>query len=525
LILLIASVNVINLLLSRAVAREKEFAVRAALGSGRRLLIRQLLIESCLLSLSGGVLGLAAAYWWVDYLSEMIRNDLPVWITVHVDLKVLAFTFAIATLTGLIAGLFPAWHSFRSNMAQVLKEGKTGSGGRHRKVLYHGLMVTEKVLAVVLLIAAGLMVKSFMKMQQVELGFNPNNLATFRVALGWKAYQGEERRAGYYKQALEKIGALPEVEAVTMTSNPPFGPHEQRSTFTIEGQSIYEHQKNPLINYKRISPNYLQLMEIDILQGRAFTEFDLRKTTPVTIINEKLARKFWPDGSALGNRIKFSEPDSDWPYMTVVGVARDVRHDHLAREPGYDVYYPYFQRPLLSQYLLLKTRTPFSTLRPKLNSIIFGIDPEQCAYDFQTMHDRIDSRVWQKTVTSTLFAAFGLLAALLAAIGIFSVMSYAVSRRIKEMGIRRVFGAGTGDVLKIIMLETLKLTAISATVGIALALFLSDFLSEILYEVSTKDPLIFFTVPVVLTAVAFLAAMTPAIRAASVKPTVALRHE
>ncbi len=525
LILLIGCVNVINLLLARAVTREKEFAIRAAVGSGRASLIRQLLIESCLLSLTGGILGLAAAYWWVDLLTNMIRTDLPNWITVEVDPWVLGFTFGIAMLIGLIAGVFPIWHSFKSNMGQVLKEGKSGSGGRHRKLLYNGLMVTEKVLAVVLLIGAGLMVKSFINMQQVEMGFKSTDLATFRVALGWKAYQGPERKAAYYKQALAELSELPEIEAITMTSNPPFGPHEQKSTFTVEGQTIYEQQKNPFINYKRIAPDYFEVMDIKLVEGRAFNEFDVQESTPVTIINEKLARKLWSDGSALGKKLKFQEPDSDWHYMTVVGVSGNVLHDHLTAEPGYDIYYPYFQTPLLSQYLIFKTQTSLSELRPKLNDVILGIDPEQCAYDFQTMDDRIESKIWQKKVTSSLFVAFGILAMLLAAIGIFSVMSYTISRRTKEMGIRRVFGASTKDVYMIVLEEIFKLTALSIVVGLGLAFFLTDFLDGILFNVATKDPYIFILVPIILNIVAFLAGIIPAFKASRVKPVVALKYE
>ena len=362
-------------------------------------------------------------------------------------------------------------------------------------------------------------------MQQVPMGFRSENLSTFRVALGWKAYQGPERKVAYYSQLLEQVAAMPEVEAVTMTSNPPFCPHEQKSTFTVEGQSIYELQKNPFINYKRIAPNYFQVMQIELLEGRVFNEFDVQESTPVTIINEKLARSLWPDGSAIGQKIKFQEPDSEWPYMTVVGVTQNVLHDHLTSEPGYDIYYPYFQTPLLSQYIIYKSQSPQSELRPKLDDIVLGIDPEQCAYDFQTMDDRIDSKIWQKTVTSTLFGAFGFLAAILAAIGVFSVMSYTVSRRTKEMGIRRVFGAGSIDVFNMIMKETLKLTAISVVAGIGLSLFLTNFMDGILYNVSTRDPYIFFLVPVVLAIIAFLAAIAPAFRASRVQPAMALRHE
>ncbi len=525
LILLIACVNVINLLLARAVTREKEFAIRTAVGSGKSKLIRQLLFESCLLSLAGGILGLAAAYWWVDLLTQMIRADLPTWITVEVDPWVLGFTFVVAIVVGIIAGMFPIWHTFRTNTAQVLKEGKSGSGGRQRRFLYRGLMVTEMVLAVIMLIGAGLMVKSYLNMQQVELGFEPENLSTFRVALGWKSYQKPEQKSAYYKQALAEISALPEIEAITMSGNPPFGPHEQKSTFTVEGQSIYAQQKNPFINYKRIAPNYFQVMEIDLLRGRAFNDFDVRGSVPVTIINEKLARKLWPDGSAIGKKIKFQEPDSEWQYMTIVGISRDVLHNHLTAEPGYDVYYPYFQTPMLSQYLIFKTQASMSELRPKLNDVILGIDPEQCAYDFLTMDDRIQSKVWQKTVTSSLFVAFGFLAALLAAIGIFSVTSYAVSRRTKEMGIRRVFGAGAGDVFNTILKENFRLTALSVVIGLGLAFLLTRFMEDILFNVSSIDPYIFAAVPLVLVFVAFLAGLAPAFKAARVKAITALKYE
>lgn len=527
LVLLIACANVTNLLLSRALSREKEIAVRTAMGASRAALIRQLLIESLVLSLSGGLLGLAFAHWSVAVLTGLVRTDMPRWININVDAAVLFFTFGVAVLTGVLSGLLPAFRATGVRFAEILKEGRASTGGKRRHWLRNVLVVTEKAVALVLLIAACLMVKSFWNLQNVDLGFEPERIQTFRVELGWKAYDTEEKRSDFFNRLIERVEALPQVDKIAMNINLPLTGREERfkSTITIEGQSVFEHQRNPFVNWKRVTPKYFELMGIDLLEGRPFGERDVKETTKVTIVNNRFARHFWPDGSPIGYRIKWDDPNSDNEWMTVVGVVEDVTHEQVGAGPGYDVYVPFAQVPGISAYMVARTTFNAAQLEKAVTEIVLDIDPEQSTFNYMPYEDRILDKVWQKRLSSTLFTAFGVLATMLAAIGIFSVMSYSVNRRTREMGIRRVLGANSRDILGLVMVEVFKLTAVAIIIGVLVAAVLTDFMKDILYQVNGTDPIIFTFVSLAVLIVAFMAALAPAMRASGVNPIEAVRYE
>jgi putative ABC transport system permease protein len=530
-VLLIACANVVNLLLSRALAREKEIAIRTALGAVRNRLVRQLLTESLLLALLGGLAGLALSYWWVSALGNLTHAQLPPWITVGIDFKVLAFTFLLSVLTGILAGLAPALQASRPDLNELLKEGTRGSSaGAPRQQFRRALVMAEIALALMLLVGAALMVQSFIRLQQVDLGFNANHLLTFRVALPWRKYQGEEgmpRIALFYRQALEKLATLPGVESVAATGNLPLSGEAENAklTFTAEGQSQEEQQRNPYVNDLRVSPNYFQAMGIRLVRGRFLNEQDTTTTQRVTVISERLAERLWPGGEAIGKRVKVGGLDSRGHWMIIVGVVGNVKHEQMSGDGGLDLYASYLQVPDANMYLLLKTDVPPLTVTDAATRVIWAIDAEQATFDFMTMEARVTATVWQRRASGALFVVFAALALVLAAIGIYGVMSYAVRQRTREIGIRMALGASSRDVLRMVIAESMRLVLFGSIAGLVAAFGLSRIVASLLYGVSATDPLTFFGMPVLLALVALLAGLIPALRAARVDPMVALRHE
>ncbi|HXG64362.1 MAG TPA: ABC transporter permease, partial [Blastocatellia bacterium] len=529
-VLLIACGNVVNLLLARALAREKEVAIRTALGAGRGRLIRQLLTESVLLALLSGAAGLALAFWWVELLAAMIRIELPPWMTIRMDLRVLIFVLLISMLTGVLAGLAPALQASRPNLNELLKEGARGSSGGARYRLRRALAAAEIALALVLLVGAGLMMRSFLRLRQTDLGFNADSLLTFRVALPWRKYSGDdgrEKQAAFYQQAMERLTALPGVTAVAANSNLPLSGETEagKLTVTVEGQSVEEQLGNPYVNDLRVSPNYFQVMGILLLKGRFFSESETTKTPLAAIVSQRLAERLWPRQELIDKRLKIGPPHSQGRWMTVVGVVGNVKHEQISGDAGLDLYVSYLQVPDGNMYLLMRTKVPPLTLADAATKVIWSVDEEQSTFDIRTMEDRIADTIWQRRVSGTLFTIFAALAVILAAVGIYSVMSYSVSQRTREIGIRMALGAQTADALKMVLGEVLQLTLIGGGIGLAGAFILARFVSSLLYGVSANDPLTFVSVLLLLAAVALAAGFIPARRAARVDPMVALRYE
>ncbi len=528
-VLLIACTNVINLLLARSLAREREIAIRTALGAGRGRLIRQLLTESLLLASLGGLLGLAFAVGWVRLLKGLIRAELPTWIAIDLDWRVLVFTLAVSLFTGLIAGLAPALQVSKPDLNELLKEGAKGSQGG-RQGLRKALIVAEVALAMVLLIGAGLLVKSFLRLQQTDLGFNPGNLLTMRVALPWRKFndqQGPERQKQFFQQLLERLSALPGVETAALTSNLPLAAERQEGklTFTVEGQSADEQQRNPFVNDIRVSPNYFQAMGIPLVAGRTLTEFDTAATERVGVISQRLAERLFPGQNPLGKRLKVGDLFSQSQWTTIVGVVRNVKHEEVAGDGGLDLYATYQQVGESNMYLLLRTNVPPLNLADAATRAVWASDPEQSVFNVTTMETRIADTVWQRRLSGTLFLVFAALALALAAIGIYGVMSYAVSQRKREIGIRMALGAQPKDVLRMIVGQGARLIALGLGVGLVVALLGSRLIHSLLYGISSADPLVYVSVLAVLTAVALLACWLPARRATRVDPLQALRQE
>ncbi|HEY7820781.1 MAG TPA: ABC transporter permease, partial [Vicinamibacteria bacterium] len=528
-VLLIAIVNVTNLLLTRAVGREREIALRTALGSGRMRLYSQLAMEGVVLAFVGGALGLLFAHGGVSALMAMVRTDLPSWISVELDSRVVIFTAAISIATGLLASIAPALRAGKTNLGASLKEsGRGGTGGLEHRRLRGALVVAQFALALALLAGAGLLVKSFLRMQGDSLGFRPESLLTFRVALPWSTYPNDSGRVERFQtEVVRRLAELPGVEAATFNGGLPIVATEEgyRRSFTLEGQPETEQRSNPYAYHQEIHPSYFEVIGIPLLEGRAFTELDLKETEPVAIVNRHFAETFWPDESALGKRVKIGDPRDEGPFRTIVGVVSDVKHESLVGDKAFDLYTNYLQTPYANAYFLVRTRVdPLSLVEPARQAVL-AVDADQSIYDILTMEGRLLASVWQRRLASVVFALFAGAALFLASVGIYGVLSYAVTQRQREMGIRSALGASPRDILVLVLREGLALALIGCALGVAGALLLSRSLASLLHQVSPTDPGTFLGVAALLLGVAFLASYLPAFRARRVSPIASLRQE
>ncbi len=459
----------------------------------------------------------------------LARNTTTSWVTIELDWRVLVFTLGVSLLTGLIAGLAPALQASKPDLNDLLKEGAKGSQGG-RQQLRKVLVVAEVALAMVLLIGAGLLVQSFRRLQQTELGFNPNSLLTMRVALPWRKYNSElgpEQQKQFFQQLLGRLSSLPGVESASMTSNLPLSSERQEGklTITIEGQSADEQQRNPFANDLRVSPNYFAAMGIRLMTGRYLNDADNANTDRVALVSERFAQRLFPNQNAIGKRLKVGALASEAKWTTIVGVVGNVKHEAIASDGGFDLYTSYQQTVDSNMYLLLRTKVPPHTLSAAATQAVWAGDPEQSTFNIVTMEERIADTVWQRRLAGTLFLIFAALAIVLAAIGIYGVMAYTVSQRTREIGIRMALGAQPRDVLRMIVGQGAKLIALGLGVGLVIALVGGQIIKSLLYGISSADPLIYLFVLLVLVLVALLACWIPARRATRVDPLHALRQE
>ena len=531
-VLLIGCANLANLLLARSAAREKEFAIRAALGASHSDLVRQLLTESLLLSVFGGAVGILMAASGIRYLRVMVANQIPRAQDIGLDARVLLFTVGLSVLTGLAFGLFPALRSFKGRLNESLKEGGRGSGagveGRRVRDL---LVIWEMALALVLLVGAGLLVNSFERLRAIDPGFNTDKVLTCQVSLPSSKYK-DPQIVSFFRQLLERVRALPGVKAagatMTMPLRNPNGGYW--SGLNIEGRPAAARESIPIVSFAQVTPGYFRAMGIPILKGRAFTDADNSDQSPkVAIVNATLAHRFFSDADPIGKRICLGEDPSKGPWLTVVGVVGDAALESLTDPRFPQVLSPHAQGVqggvAGNMELALRTSSDPLSLAAAVRDEVHELDKDQSVADIQTLDQVVSASLAQPRLNTLLLAGFAALALLLAAIGIYGVISYSIAQRTREIGIRMALGAGRGDVLKLVIKHGTILALTGAAIGLVGALTLTRLMSSLLYGVQPSDPPTFLAVFVVLVGVALLASYIPARRATKVDPMVALRCE
>jgi putative ABC transport system permease protein len=522
-VLLVACVNVANLMLARATARQKEFALRAALGAGRWQIMRQLLIESLILATVGGALGFALSLWALHLLLTAIPIQLPFWMNFGIDLRVLGFTVAITVLTGLIFGAVPALQTSRVDLNDTLKEGgrgTVGARGRSRSLL----VVTEIALSLVLLVGAGLMVQSFLRLRRVNIGLDAKNVLTATVILPQAKYKGDQR-AVFFKQLVERVRGLPGVQAASATATLPLSGGNWGRSLTVEGFPVLSVGQAPSIQHTVVTPRYFRTMGITLLAGRDFTDADTKDAPKVTIIDERLAHEYWPNESPIGKRVRFGPPEDNEPWHTIIGVVRAVRHQRVQEDTRKSVYLPHLQIPVGGLSLVARTSSDPHEFVAAIRREVAQLDSDLPVSEVATMEEVVAESIWQPRLYAMLFAVFGGGALVLALIGIYGVMAFLVQTRTHEIGVRMALGATARDVFTLIVGRGMKLTAIGVLIGVAGAAALTRLMHSLLFNTSATDPITFILIPVMLSLAAFLACYIPARRAAKVDPLVALRYE
>ena len=523
-VLLIACANVANLLLAKAAGRQKEIAVRAALGASRARLIRQFLTESVLLALMAGVLGALLAGWGVEVLVTAATGNIPRAAEINVDSSVLGFTALIALLTGIIFGLAPAIQLSSADLNEALKDTSRGSTGGIRKARTRSvLVVAEVALSVVLLIGAGLLIKSFVLLQRVDTGFNPAHLLVANISLPTSRYSEATQRSGFYTRLCDDLVTVPGVISAAATQSIPLSNGDARTPIAIDGRPVTPIGERPIVVLGIVTPDYFRTMGIPLLQGRVFTSQD-NATSPVTlVINQSFARRFFPNENPVGQRLLLglTQPQS----REIVGVVGDVRQTGLDTAPAEAFYISADQRPQLAMSVVIRTEGPPLSLTSAVRARILAIDKDQPIASIQTMDEVVSNSVSNQRFTSLLLGTFAGVALLLATIGIYSVMAYIVSQRTGEIGLRMAIGASTNDVVRLVVGQGMTMTIIGVVIGLAGAFGLTRVMTSLLFSVSATDLLTFSLVPLLLTGVALGACLVPARRATRVDPMVALRYE
>jgi putative ABC transport system permease protein len=523
-VLLVACVNVANLMLARATARQKEFALRAALGASRWRIVRQLLIESLLLAVVGGALGFALSLWALKLLLNAIPVQLPFWMNFGIDLRVLVFTLGITLLTGLIFGAVPALQTSRVDLNDTLKEGgrgATGFRGRSRSFL----VVTEIALSLVLLVGAGLMIQSFLRLRQVNIGVDAKNVLTATVLLPRAKYRTPEQRSTFFKQLVERVRHLPGVQSAGATATLPLHGNNWGRSLTVEGYPVLSVGQAPSIQHTVVTPDYFRTMGITLLAGRDFADTDTADAPKVTIVDERLARHYWPSGDAVGKRVRFGPPEDNEPWHTIVGVVRAVRHQRMQEDTDESVYLPHLEIPIGSLTLVARTTADPHDLSGAIRREVAQLDRDQPVSEISTMEEVVAESIWQPRLYAALFVVFAGGALVLALIGIYGVMAFLVQTRTHEIGVRMALGATARDVFKLIVGRGMKLTVFGIVIGVAGAIGLTRLMHSLLFNTSATDPFIFLLISVLLSLAAFLACYLPARRAAKVDPLIALRYE
>jgi putative ABC transport system permease protein len=526
-VLLIACANVANLMLARASGRKKEIALRTALGASRWRIVRQLLTESLIVALIGGALGVLIGFWGIDALraanpAEASRFA-PGWYQLGINAPVLLFTLGLSVVSGIVFGLVPALQASRTNLNDSLKEGgRQTSASSHR--LRSSLVVFEFALSLVLLVGAGLLTRSFLALVKTDPGFNPDHVLTMNLMLPAAKYKDQPARAAFYNDLVQRVKTQPGVESAAVVNYLPLGGANSSDSYLVEGEPEPAPGDEHGGRYRVATPDYFRTMGISIVRGRGFTDQDRAGAPPVVIVNEAFVRKHWPGADPIGKRIRFYGPLERAPWMQVVGVIADVKHElNLAVTPEY--YLPHAQNPWNAMVLVAKTSVEPGSLAGALRQQVWAIDKDQPVFDVKTMQEVRSTSVAVYSFSSVMLGIFAFVALLLASIGIYGVMAFAVTQRTQEIGIRIALGARSVDVLKLVVKHGMKLALLGMVIGLAGSWAVTRFIEKLLVGVEATDLLTFSVVSVCLLVAAFVACYLPARRATKVDPLVALRYE
>jgi putative ABC transport system permease protein len=521
-VILIACANVANLLLVRASVREKEMAIRAAMGAGRGRLITQMVTESLVLALVGGAAGVLLAYLAITPIQTLSAGSIPRVLDVTLDRTVLAFTFLVTMVTGLLFGVAPAWQASRGGVGAVLKEGGRSSTSRRGHRLRGVLLVAEVAMSLMLLVGAALLLRSFARLTGVDPGFKPDQVLSFSVALPEKTYPDGQHRVQFFGRLFDTLRGMPGVQAAGMVQTVPIR-NDYMLAFAIEGRPS-EPGKAPSANYRCISPGYLEALSIPLLRGRTITPSDDAATAPkVAVVDEAFAKKHFPNEDAIGRRIDIGNGGDG--FHTIVGIVGSVHHEGLDAAPRPTMYEPFAQEPFSTMTVMVKTGGKPEDFAASARQAVRGIDAALPAFAITPLREVVTESVAQRRFSLLLLVVFAVVALFLAAVGLYGVVAYAVSQRTQEIGLRMAIGAQRGDVLRLVLGGGMKLAVLGVVLGIAGALMLAKYVAAMLYEVTPFDPWSYATTAAVLLAVSALACYVPARRATAVDPLVALRTE
>ena len=529
-VLLIACANVANLLLQRAGARQREIAIRSAIGAARSRIVSQLLTESLVLSVLGGVFGLLLAVWGLRLLVAAIPQELPSYMNdFSVDGKVLVYMGTISVLTAILFGLFPALQVSKPNLTTTLGDaGARSSGGLGKQRMRRALVMTQLALSVILLIAAGLMIKSFRSLQNADPGFNPKNALTMQIALPTTKYAEPHQRKAFFREAAARLASVPGVDAVGLTNDLPIG-NGVDVPFGVDGQSEEDRKENGPATIQFVSEGYFRALGIPIVKGRAFETQDYGDLQETIIVNTATVRRFWPNEDPLGKRLQIDLPGDDDPWVSVVGIVGDARGGPQRRETPFELYAPYPLRPVTAvttmDVIVRTTAGDPLTVASPLRAQVQGLDPDLPIVSILPVQQVLSESMWLQKISGMLFGVFAMAALTLAAIGMYGTAAYSVSQRTREIGIRMALGASAKDVLRMVLGQGASTTAIALLIGLGGAFGLSRMLSRLLYSVKSSDPAVFLFVALVVALVALVANYIPARRATRVPPVTALKYD
>ncbi len=532
-VLLITCANLANLLLVRAVGRRHDLAIRHALGAGGWTLARQLLIESLLLAIGGGALGLLVAVWSFDFVSYLVPKNVSLWTSLELDFRVLAFSACLTGIVGIAFGLMPLVHTSRIRLLPTLQpSGRQSSTDTPSRWARDTLVVGEVALAVVLLISTGLLIRSFARVRGIDLGFRPEGVLTARMDLSWSRFEDLAARLPFYDRVLESVRALPGVEAAGFVSFLPLTLPGGSWGFNIEGRAPLPQGQVNSANRRIITPDYLEAMGITLKEGRLFDVRDGHDSTPVVVINEAMAHQFWANEDPLGTRLRLGDyDDEENPWLTVVGIVGNVRQAGLEVEGRPQFYQPATQAVEAEaggyepHYLAVRTKGDPLLFSSAVREAIRENYPNQAVAEVRTMEEIVDQEIFQRRAQTQLLTGFAGIALLLASVGIYGVLSHAVTQRTQEIGVRTALGAQSNEIVRLVLNRGMRLAAVGVLIGISASVGVSHLLRALLYEVSTTDATTFFAAPAVVFAVAIAASYLPARRATKVDPMVALRYE